>query len=235
MSYCVNCGVELDNSQKACPLCGTEVNNPHEKPHKEAISPYPKHLDRSAKRFESRMLAGVITIIMLLAIGICLIADLIYSERADWSIIAMSALLLGWIYFAIPMLMLRWNALIYIAIDTLSTITFLYVLNMLLPDSTWYLTLAVPLVLLIALLTALNTSIITSKSPSLIQSLACVIVSIGLCVVGIEVILDIYTQSPVSLSWSLFAIVPCAIIAGALLMMDRSVRIKEALKRKLHI
>ena len=61
------------------------------------------------------------------------------------------------------------------------------------------------------------------------------IVSIGLCVVGIEVILDIYTQSPVSLSWSLFAIVPCAIIAGALLMMDRSVRIKEALKRKLHI
>ena len=176
-----------------------------------------------------------ITIIMLLAIGICLIADLIYSERADWSIIAMSALLLGWIYFAIPMLMLRWNALIYIAIDALSTITFLYVLNMLLPDSTWYLTLAVPLVLLIALLTALNTSIITSKSLSLIQSLACVIVSIGLCVVGIEVILDIYTQSPVSLSWSLFAIVPCAIIAGALLMMDRSVRIKEALKRKLHI
>ena len=28
MSYCVNCGVELDVSAHACPLCGTPVVNP---------------------------------------------------------------------------------------------------------------------------------------------------------------------------------------------------------------
>ena len=28
MSYCVNCGVELDNSVKQCPLCNTMVINP---------------------------------------------------------------------------------------------------------------------------------------------------------------------------------------------------------------
>ena len=28
MSYCVNCGVELEKSEKACPLCGIEVKNP---------------------------------------------------------------------------------------------------------------------------------------------------------------------------------------------------------------
>ena len=28
MSYCVNCGVELDGSLQACPLCNTQVINP---------------------------------------------------------------------------------------------------------------------------------------------------------------------------------------------------------------
>ena len=30
MSYCVNCGVELQKSEPRCPLCGTEVINPNE-------------------------------------------------------------------------------------------------------------------------------------------------------------------------------------------------------------
>ena len=34
MSYCVNCGVELDDSAKKCALCSTPVINPNiqEKP-----------------------------------------------------------------------------------------------------------------------------------------------------------------------------------------------------------
>ena len=30
MSYCVNCGVELDASAEECPLCNTPVLNPRE-------------------------------------------------------------------------------------------------------------------------------------------------------------------------------------------------------------
>ena len=28
MSYCVNCGVKLKQSEKVCPLCNTKVINP---------------------------------------------------------------------------------------------------------------------------------------------------------------------------------------------------------------
>lgn len=31
MSYCVNCGVELEKGCPACPLCDTPVINPREK------------------------------------------------------------------------------------------------------------------------------------------------------------------------------------------------------------
>ncbi len=47
MSYCVNCGVELDRSEKACPLCGVEVLNPRQPYDDQAPRPYPKRLIRS--------------------------------------------------------------------------------------------------------------------------------------------------------------------------------------------
>ena len=39
MSYCVNCGVELADSERRCPLCHTEVHNPRQ-PYDRKI---PKH------------------------------------------------------------------------------------------------------------------------------------------------------------------------------------------------
>ena len=41
MSYCVNCGVELQKSEPRCPLCGTEVVNPNELKEEKPIRPYP--------------------------------------------------------------------------------------------------------------------------------------------------------------------------------------------------
>lgn len=41
MSYCVNCGVELDASAKKCPLCDTPVYNPKDRNRRSTI-PFPK-------------------------------------------------------------------------------------------------------------------------------------------------------------------------------------------------
>ena len=38
MSYCVNCGVKLKNSEKVCPLCNTEVINPKKEEYKPVYS-----------------------------------------------------------------------------------------------------------------------------------------------------------------------------------------------------
>ena len=47
MSYCVNCGVELEKSEKKCPLCGVEVINPAQPPEdKEPRQrPYPNRIE----------------------------------------------------------------------------------------------------------------------------------------------------------------------------------------------
>ena len=41
MSYCVNCGVELDATARACPLCHTPVQNPNQPVDAELPPPFP--------------------------------------------------------------------------------------------------------------------------------------------------------------------------------------------------
>ena len=41
MSYCVNCGVELDATARACPLCHTPVQNPNRPVDAELPPPFP--------------------------------------------------------------------------------------------------------------------------------------------------------------------------------------------------
>ena len=41
MSYCVNCGVELDKTCMACPLCNTPVYNPNQPVDVVSPKPYP--------------------------------------------------------------------------------------------------------------------------------------------------------------------------------------------------
>ena len=40
MSYCVNCGVELDVTATACPLCNTKIYNPNHPPAADVPTPY---------------------------------------------------------------------------------------------------------------------------------------------------------------------------------------------------
>lgn len=40
MSYCVNCGVELDATAKKCALCDTPAYNPLQKEEKDAPTPF---------------------------------------------------------------------------------------------------------------------------------------------------------------------------------------------------
>ena len=42
MSYCVNCGVQLDKTAKRCPLCNTPVINPSEAIDTVSKTPYPQ-------------------------------------------------------------------------------------------------------------------------------------------------------------------------------------------------
>ena len=61
MSYCVNCGVELDKTCSVCPLCNTKVINPNQPV--DTVSPKPYPVDKgyvdSGIRKETAILMAV--------------------------------------------------------------------------------------------------------------------------------------------------------------------------------
>ena len=68
MSYCVNCGVELDATASVCPLCQTPVCNPRCPVNREAPLPFPGNRQEVAP-VSRKELALVLTTLM--AAGKC--------------------------------------------------------------------------------------------------------------------------------------------------------------------
>ena len=86
MSYCVNCGVELEKSEKNCPLCGVEVINPARPYDDKAVRPYPKRLDPINARINRQFIASVLSICMAFPAVLCLAINLSLNGSLSWSL-----------------------------------------------------------------------------------------------------------------------------------------------------
>ena len=90
MSYCVNCGVELDGSLKDCPLCNTPVINPKELATAQKKSPFPQ--EKVPVEMVKRKDIGILVTIVLLSTAItcgCL-NWLVFTENL-WSVTIIGA------------------------------------------------------------------------------------------------------------------------------------------------
>ena len=85
MSYCVNCGVELADSETRCPLCGVEVVTPVKPWVEPKTPPYPERLERIMSRIDRRFFAGLLGVILLIPVCITLLIDLLANNGVTWS------------------------------------------------------------------------------------------------------------------------------------------------------
>lgn len=121
MSYCVNCGVELDKSAKKCALCSTPVINPNiiteesirEKPFADNIQ-----LPKSIKK---EFIAFVISVIMLIPNIVMLFLNIFFIRQGFWSIYVGASSLLLWVLFVFPFFTKKSRPYLMWAFDTIAT------------------------------------------------------------------------------------------------------------------
>ncbi|POP37806.1 hypothetical protein C3R19_12960, partial [Blautia producta] len=77
MSYCVNCGVELDKTCKVCPLCNTKVINPKQPPDTAAPKPFPS-LEGHAEQVPRRDITILMTVILATTAVVCGLLNLFF-------------------------------------------------------------------------------------------------------------------------------------------------------------
>ncbi|HBP37676.1 MAG TPA: hypothetical protein DD640_02845, partial [Clostridiales bacterium] len=156
MSYCVNCGVELSPSEKACPLCGVEVVNPRQPYDEKAVRPYPRRLDPINARINRAFTAVILSISIAFPAIFCLTVNFILDGRLTWSLYAAGGLALVWV-FAVPSFLIRNPGFSKLLLpDILALLLYLLMIAWLRGPSDWYLPLAMPLVLLTGGLVYIN-------------------------------------------------------------------------------
>lgn len=140
--YCIKCGVELADSERVCPLCGTRVFHP-DLPCGQGEPPYPP-TDHPRHEEVSRIgVLFVISVCMLLPAVITVLCDWRINGTIVWSGFAVGGLLLLYILAVLPLWFKRPNPVIFVPIDFAAIGVFLLYVNYA-TGGHWFLTFALP-------------------------------------------------------------------------------------------
>ena len=235
MSYCVNCGVELQKSEPRCPLCGTEVLNPNELHEEKPIRPYPAHVEHLDKKVDQRYIASFISLLLLIPLFTTMLANVFVSKQLSWSYIVLGGELVLFTVFLLPMIA-RMPKVLYMVIDAAAVGVLLLLIRVLTKSSwDWFLLLGLPITALSALMCWFFSTMADPKCriPVLIRfsfGLTCV----GLLVVAIEFFIGLYLQQIAWPTWSLYVLFPCLVLSSSLLILNRRARVKEEIRKRFY-
>jgi hypothetical protein len=224
MSYCINCGVELDDGLTTCPLCGfTSNENKSSEPDQQSAY-YPSDiiiLHRKENRTHIWELSGIIC---FSAIAVCTIVDFVIRKSLSWSLYADTAILASWICLTLILLAFKKYFLI-IPGFFFTILGVLLLFDLFSPPVHWFYSIGLPLT--IAFFVAASIIVVLWKVAHFrgfnILAIAFLVLS-GFCLVS-EVFIDKYLFGKVDIRWS--AIVAVSILPISLVLLFVHYRMKK--------
>lgn len=235
MSYCVNCGVELEKSEQRCPLCGVEVVNPAEPFDKSWVRPYPKHVERLNARIDRRYTATFLSLLLLIPVFVCIFTNMVTGGTISWSLYVLGGALVLFTWLLLPLLLNKRNVYVCVLVDGLAAALFLLGVE-LITEQAWFLRLGLPLSVLAtlyALLIAFLSARENRREPLI--KLAVALAASGALVVFVECTINLYRGLPVWPRWSAYALFPCLVLSVILLLLNKRAKLKSELKRRFYV
>jgi hypothetical protein len=222
MTICVNCGVELDDGLKICPLCGRDPGNKGEQ---ENISNnYPSGIIQRQKKENRRYLWELSGILVFSGIAGCTIFDLITGKGLNWSLFSDVSLVAAWVILTLYLFAYK-RTFTIVTLQMLTILAALFFIDLIATGREWFFQAGLPVT--IAAFVAAGIVIILYKTAhfdGLSIIAAAFIVLSGFCIIT-EMILDKYLTGSVDLRWSL--IVAVSILPVALVLFFYHYRLKK--------
>ena len=107
MSYCVNCGVELDPTARACPLCHTPAVNPNQPVDTALPPPFPSRREE-VQPVSKKELALLLSAMMGSVAVCCGLLNLFFLHSSrPWSLYVIGAAAMLWIWLVPPLVLRR--------------------------------------------------------------------------------------------------------------------------------
>lgn len=230
MSFCVNCGVKLAKSEGKCPLCKTEVLNPNVKD-KDIQSIYPEKIEKLSN-INWNYVMKLISILLVIFGLISVICDLLIIGHMTWSIYVIGAVLyLGslssFLHFKKPY--------IPIIISTMGAELFILLIAYLNNFLNIFKFLIMPFIFIESILFLIVIWIVRRKKKNIVRMISFCLFMFSLAIISIEVLIDLYSNIDVILSWSVYVTLPILIISLGLILLSFNKKILEEIKKRIFI
>ncbi len=234
MSYCVQCGVKLADSQKTCPLCHTPVVNPNLPEGHAPQSPWPESEEQPQREIDRGYAAQLSIVAVLIPMLTVLLLDII-GGGGVWSPYVMGALVLAWLAVAVPLLFRFRRPYPYVALDAAAVVGYLALVAAMSGGMGWYLGIVMPILVLLGGVTLLALLALRRLEMPLLYRLAVTALLFAAFLIGLEIIVDLNARGSVAMGWSVYAGIPIAVIALMLAGLEHNHALKDEIRRRLFI
>lgn len=232
MSYCVNCGVELEPSLKECPLCSTPVINPNQI--SSAVSnPYPS--SKGQVEIASKKDFGILLTVVLSATSVtCLLLNLLVFQGHLWSFAVIGACICLFFLAAPAVFYTKASIYFILLLDGAAVVIYLYLLSYLTASSEWLWQLGMPIVVMSTALIEIF-AFLAHKFPfNILSASLYLFVEIPILCVTLELLIRRFCQSSYNITWSAVVLTVCVIIDIALITILAKKRLRNEVNRRLH-
>ncbi len=234
MSYCVNCGVELDGTAKFCPLCWTPVCNPRQPVDQNEPTPFPT--EPGEVPLAPRRAAAVLLSAMLASVAVCCgLLNLFLQTGHIWSLYVIGAAAMLWVFAAPPLLFRKLPLPVMTLLDGAAIGLYVLMIAWELDGLDWYAHLALPAIVLLGLIMLAQVLLLRNRQRSILSTIALVIASIAVFVVGLELLSDLYFHGAWGPSWSLVVLIVAGAMEIPLLVVRWVPGLRREVRRRFHM
>ena len=228
--YCIKCGVELADSEKICPLCGTRVYHPDLR-QPDAPSPFPAG-ERQESHISRKGLMFLITLIFAAAVAQLVICELSLPGADAWAGFAIGGVLLLYIIVFLPLWFRRPNPVIFVPCDYAAILLYVLFICIMLRGR-WFLSFALPVIGINCLIVTAVIALFRYVRNGRLYIIGGALIAYGAYMALLEHLIGVNFLGSPALHWSYFPLVACFMLGLGLIVIAICKPLKESLKKKL--
>ncbi|MCM1101536.1 MAG: DUF3488 domain-containing protein [Clostridium sp.] len=234
MSYCVNCGVELDTGIGKCPLCGTPVINPNELIPKEAAQPFPEK-KAVVEPADRKDLAILLSVFVLATAVTCGLLNVLVFPGVWWSLAVIGACVVLWVGLFPVAIFRKLSVYAVLLLDGLAVALYLYMLAYMIGSHTWYFRLGLPITAMAVVLMEMFALCVKILPCSFLSVSLYLDVAAAVLCIGLEFLIDRYLQGSFSPGWSAVVLTVCLILGITIITLLSRRKLRGEVRRRLHL
>ncbi len=229
MSYCVNCGVELEKGCRMCPLCDTPVINPREKNISEEKPVYPDAIE-IPKSLSKRYWAFVLSLVVLIPNVVMILLNMLIYDNGIVKYIV-GGFIVAWLWFLFPLLWKKPVPVVLLGIDALALLTYLNVFKINGDENGWFTAVALPIV--IVLWAICNIFIFWLRKPRSKPIIAIAVLgAINIMTFVVEICMNMFYNNKLQIAVSFAVTICCISLMVFFIFLEKSKRFKAWASRK---